>query len=719
MTASERSNVKTTSSLWRNLYDRDIFFTLRGLPVPLFGQSLDSTRSEGLLESRDITLGQALLFVEMIDAAWFPYGAIIDLELLRELHARRAEGLASTKGFRALAEMARIRLQGTDGLRGRARSIELGYREALSLFLKEGVVTPSFLGLSAKALALECREQGLLGSGEEVVVGSDGRDRSGLFARAVARGFNEGGLAVIDAGILPTPGIPLFAHARGCSIGAIITASHNPSNQNGIKFVYRGFKLANDGPAGECGLTARMYRLADADETSSARRSVLDLHRDAEELLYRVDMANAGLRPEHLESLSLVYDGANGAYSSLACRVLNDLGAHFTPVNVDPRGENINQGGGVGEIEGHLFFERGEGAVNNLASLRAMFHEGQKAKKDRRVFGIVNDGDGDRGYLLAYSPAEDRVYVVAGDEVAFWLARGRKEEGSLGDFPVCVNSVESDILAGYSMETLLGVKSETACVGDKNLLKPAKEGKNHIVGCEESGHVTFGVPVPDREGRPGMVYTGNGLLSVLKAISVMEECGADIPEIVHPFPPGKKDGRFVYFVDKSRFYQGSPAWKEAESAALGVLEGRLPPGFAIRRVEFADDPHMLYLACIGPGGRKEGALFVRNSGTETKMSVTLRCTEELYPLFREAMLAVHRSNLALMKDHSSKDARLETMILERLGRGSVTMGDLKIDLENSSGAGLALSDLNAILFALRKEGLVTVEDGTIREAGKE
>ncbi len=714
--AGTGGTIVTNESVWKELYGRRIFFTVRRDPSILFGRSADAASSGKILASRGITVQKAAGLAARIDPAWFPDGAVLDIEFLHGLSTERGAGGEAGESFRTLAEISRIRLQGTDGLRGKTRNVDVDYREALRLFLSEGIVSPAFLGLSAKALGMECLENGLIGAGEDVVVGADGRDSSGRFAKAVGRAFAELGFRVLDAGVLATPGIPLFAYYVKSKIGAIVTASHNPSNQNGIKFVYDGFKLANDGPAGEYGLTAYMYWLADRDLSPDPEGMALDVHAEATELLYRVDLENAGLEPRHLEGVKIVYDGANGAYSAVATKLLAALGADFVAVNVEPRGHNINQNGGVGEIEGHAYFEDrlapglssgSPSGSSGLASIQAMFGEGRRAAGQGLVFGIVNDGDGDRGYLLVYSSRDDRVYVVPGDEIAFWLARGRRDRDSLGVDPVCVNSVESDILAGHYMKSILGIESATACVGDKHLLEPAKEGKNHIVGCEESGHVTFGVRLEDREGKPGTVYTGNGLLSVLRAITVIRDCGSGLEEIIHPFPPGAKDSRYVYFVDKSRFYRDSYVWREDERIALDLIRSQKPAAYSVRRVDFPDDPQMLYLACFNPGGLKEAALFVRNSGTEMKSCVTIRCSRTLYPMMREAMVAVHRRNRDLMKDIASRDAIVEKGILDALCRRDLRREELKTEVERLIGETVADTDFDAILFAMRKEGLLT------------
>ncbi len=711
-----------TLPVWETLYRRNILFCAAGDAVPLYGKKTeDEAALERSLRDRDVLPEAADSLVARIRPEWFPSGAAIDLPfLLARLAETEAEHGASitcrtdSADIKRLAALSRVKLQGTDGMRGRTSAGELSAQDSLELFIREGVISPALFKLTAEALGSEALENGLVCRGSSVLVGADGRDLSGRFAASIADGFETLGYAVLDAGIVPTPGVPLYAWYADCPLAAIVTASHNPSNQNGIKYLYRSFKLSDDGECGEFGLTARMFKIADGD--ALAGRSAVprrDVHAEAIMLLEHIDVDNSGLRPGQLDHIRIVYDGANGAYSSLACRVLKDLGADFRAVNVDPRGWNINQGGGVGEIEGHAWFSARpeDGPVSNLKTIKAMFEEGRNCGPQKKVFGIVNDGDGDRGYLLVYSSAEDRVYVVPGDEVAFWIARGRRDSGDLGSDPVCVNSVESDIGAGYSMRRMLGIESETACVGDKNLLKPAKEHRNHIVGCEESGHVTFGVKVVRADGAAGMVYTGNGLLSVLRAISVIEGCHASLAETIHPFPSGTKDCRYVYFVDKGRFYRDSPVWKKDRETVLAALDSALPSDCSVRQVDFEDDPQMLYIACLNADGLRTASLFIRNSGTELKNCVTIRCASGLAPVFEAAMLKVNRLNRGLLKNEGLRDAKAEKLLLGKLREGPAARTDLKPLVESALGTSYSDTDFDALLFAMRKEKLIVEDNG--------
>lgn len=695
--------------MWNEHYNQGIYFTVSKRIDLLNGKKLSDEQAKAILSERKIDLSKAEALVKAIKPAWFPDGAAIDLEFLLHQLTRNNVTDYSTPSFQNFADLARIKLQGTDGIRSRTRDEEVSYTIALEKFIAEGVIYPAFFGLSAKALGKELLEHKLVTTSDTVVMGGDGRDLSGNFGAAVARGFNELGFKVYDAGVLATPGVPIYAYYTQSKIGTIVTASHNPSNQNGIKYTFNHLKLLCDGPAGEFGLTANMYRIADYDEDKSYIKNVEDASKAANNLLDKINIQFAGFAPGELSDIRFVYDGANGAYSLGAKRVLDALKLDYVAINVEPKGHNINQNGGVGEIEGIHWFE---GKVSDdvfkgyLPTIQLMFNEGRK-ESAKPVYGLVNDGDGDRGYLLVYGKSDDRVYVVPGDEVATWVVLGRKAEGTVTPQSVFVTSVESDIMAGYNAINELGMQNETACVGDKYLVTPVREGRDHIVGCEESGHVNFGVTVTDKTGKEGKVYTGNGLVSVLYAMSVIHKQKPSIEKIVHPFPEGAKDIRYVYFADKARFFNGSEVWNSNKKTIIDTLEKGKPSGYTIKEVVFKDDLQMLYVAAFNPQGLKEGTIFVRNSGTEIKTGVAFRSTKALESLFYNAMLAVHRENQKIMKDMSNRDAQRELAALEKLKAGPVNKNDLKKAVESACKETIAQADFDALLYAMRKEKIIS------------
>lgn len=649
---------------------------------------------------RGLDMASLSKMASAIEDAWFPHGAVIDLQRLNTLLK------GETGDLKMLASLSRIKLQGTDGIRGKVDNRSYSKREALELYLESGILSPAFFSLNGEAFAAYLIDKGGMQSGDKIVVGEDGRDAltNGDVVPALVQGLNSGGGRVLNAGIIPTPGVPYSSRSQGCRGGVIITASHNPSNQNGIKLLHDNFKLMDDGPIGEFGLTVYIYALAQENGPFGEDCRSEDISEKANDLLKHIILENIDFPEDLKEKAVLVYDGANGVFSKMAPEILESLPFKTVARNVDARGYNINQNGGVGELEGiHQF----EGDVDELTFshyfpvIREMFNLG-RTPGNPAVFGIVNDGDGDRGYLLVYNKMKDVVHVVPGDELATLIIAKRHSEGFLPEGAILVNSVESDIMCAGYVRGKYHVKNVTACVGDKWLLVPAREGLPFVVGCEESGHVTFGVSVENPEGIRGTVFTGNGLLSALTGLEYVLKNDISVENIAHPFPSGHKDIRYVYFVDKDRFLPGTRAFDEAGKVGLKSLRGKLIPlGFRVEIVPYDDAPEMLYIAAFDSDDNKVGALFARNSGTESKTGVAIRCEKKLKDVFHIAMEEVHRSNGQYLKDLAKTEAIQEKALLEKLNSGPCTEKDL-LTIDSS----LDQKNLDALLYAMRKQKLI-------------
>jgi len=656
-------------------------------------------------EERGLDPVRLVRLAENIRPEWFPWGAVIDLQRLLKL--------AGTDDVVTLdtARLARVKLQGTDGIRGRVIHEDCSRHRALDLLLNRGILTPAFFQLNAEAFGYYLRSSGSLSPGKEIVIGEDGRDglTGGNIVSSVIRGLRSAGCSVFNTGIIPTPGVPIAAARWGCRGGIIITASHNPSNQNGIKLIHDGFKLMDDGPRGEFGLTRIIYALAEENSDSSADMDFTDIHKEATKLLERVIKENLNFPESPGKPVSLVYDGANGAFSSIAPGILESLPVNVTLLNIDAEGVNINQNGGVGEIEGTRIFPGNISAEkfdSYFPVVREVFRLG-RANTGGYSIGIVNDGDGDRGYLLVYNPESDDVLVVPGDELAMLILKKRSKEGLLKADATMVNSVESDIMAAQYARAEYGVTNEIACVGDKWLLKPVREGRPFVVGCEESGHVTFGVDVPIPHGEKKRIFTGNGLLSTLQALEYAVEELLSPEEIARPFPQGFKAIRYVYFVDKERFLPGTEAFISARETALRLLGGSLHSrGMNIRAVDFPDAPEMMYIGVYDSRGTQVGALFARNSGTESKTGVAVRCRKDLENEFREAMDAVHFGNVKRIKDENLLEAKVESFVLEKINRKSSTIEEMYQQVRDGIQETFSFSDFEAVIYAMRKQNTV-------------
>lgn len=676
----------------------NILFTLTKYPGGVSLDNIDILVLEGKKRKLDTKI--LLSISKKIDENWFPYCAVIDLQRLISLSEN------SNATLKSLVTLSRVKLQGTDGIRGKISTKEYTKKEALSLYLNTGVLTPAFFSLNAQAFALYLIEKKGIHKGDSIIMGEDGRDglTHRMIVTGVIEGINSAGCKVLNTGIIPTPGVPYAACHWGCRGGIIITASHNPSNQNGIKLIHDNFKLMDDGEIGEFGLTKYIYSLAEENLPYNHVVKDIDISKKANKLLESTIQNNINFTDDFKEKAIVFYDGANGAFSKLAPKIFNQLPFKSFLFNVTALGHNINQDGGVGELEGTRTFE---GRVDDITfnnyfpMIREIFMVGRD-ETDKKVFGIVNDGDGDRGYLLVYNREKDLIHVVPGDEVATLILSKRYYNDELEIGSIIVNSVEGDImLSGYVIQKF-GVKTITACVGDKWLLVPARQGLPLVVGCEESGHVTFGVDIVNSDNKLTTVYTGNGLLSILSVIEFVVKRNLDVNEIAHPFPPGHKAISYVYFVDKDKFLPGTLAFEQAGEIGLRFLKEKLAPlGLIVKIVPYSDAPEMLYIAAFDQDHVKVGALFVRNSGTESKTGTAIRCQSELKPIFEEAMNLVHNNNSLYLKDKEMLEAKQEELILEQLLSGPCSE-DLLISLDTK----LDQNNLDALTYAMKKQKMI-------------
>lgn len=704
--------------MWQRLYKKKIYIVLPGEATIVNRPGISENGRKTLLENSQIEPGGAESVLERINQNWFEHGVAINLQRLLNLLSDENSTSPAEAVVKQMLMLSRVKLQGTDGMRGKILVGDFSYFEALSLYLQEGTIVPALFELASFSFATLLLENRQIAPEDTCTFGEDGRDilTKGEFTKAVIRGFNQADISVYNTGVLATPGVILYAAYAQSRIGAILTASHNPADQNGLKFIFDGFKLLEESPAGEFALTAMMYKLANNKQLKAAKLMFTDVHTEAEKLLIETNIANSWLKPGDLKKVKVVYDGANGAYSLTAPRVLDSLGIEYISVNTNPLGHNINKGGGVAELEGTAFFQ-GESYLKNgtghFLTLDKMFEIGRK-QPELFLCAIVNDGDGDRGYLLVYDSEENRVWVLSGDELAIWVAEGMRNRGEVNSDSVFVASVETDLLVSVHAQNKLNLRTEIACVGDKWLLEPARRGRNFAVGVEESGHVTFGCKIENCSGSQVQVFTGNGILSALRALAVFSNRPREIAEIIHPFEHGFKDSRSVYFVDKSRFYPGSRVWQEDAELIHLQLRAHLQEPFSTNQITFENDPSMLYTAVVNQEGNSVAAIFVRNSGTENKTVVTIRGTKQFEELLTRTMLKIHYHHMDVLKDMGSLDAINESIVNKLLNKTPQSLTILKSNLEKELNASISQVDFYALIYAMRKQRLVTIENNLLK-----
>lgn len=354
---------------------------------------------------------------------------------------------------------------GTDGVRGRVGTHPMTAEFALRL-----------AGAAARVLAPD---------GGKVLVGKDTRLSGYMFESALEAGFVAAGVDVLLAGPLPTPGIAFLVQRLGCDFGAVISASHNRFDDNGIKFFDQaGGKLAD--PLEEA-IEARLDEPALTRESAELGRAT---RVDRERVLYQEFCAAtlpAGMR---LDGMKLVIDCANGAAYKVAPRVLSDLGADIVPIGCSPNGRNINDGCGS----------------TDTALLRLTV-AGVRADA-----GIALDGDGDRVVMVDHLGRS-----VDGDQLLYLLAKARLASGELRG-PV-VGTVMSNLGLELALAEL-GVPFLRAPVGDRHVLQLLRM-HNGMLGGETSGHLLC----------LEKTTTGDGLIAALQALAVMKATGRSLAEL--------------------------------------------------------------------------------------------------------------------------------------------------------------------------------------------
>ena len=360
------------------------------------------------------------------------------------------------------------RLFGTDGVRGLVNQFltpELAYHlgRAAASYFGQSIERPVFL------------------------IGRDTRISGGMLESALASGICAVGGDVIILGEAPTPAIAYLVRQKECTAGVVISASHNPYPDNGIKFFDgNGFKLPD---AVEDEIEELCKSSADDCLPRPTKGDIGTIQYHQEWVQEYVDFVVS--TSASLEGLKVVYDGAHGAASYVGPTILRQLGAEVIAINVEPNGTNINDNAGSTHLEGL-----------QAAVLREGAH-----------VGIANDGDADRCLMV-----DEKGQVLDGDQIMLLCGLHLQEQGKLKDNMI-VGTVMSNIGFHKAAEEL-GMKTCSTAVGDRYVLeKMLAEG--YSIGGEQSGHVIF------------LDYnsTGDGLLTAVQTLSIMKEKRKSLSEL--------------------------------------------------------------------------------------------------------------------------------------------------------------------------------------------
>jgi len=396
---------------------------------------------------------------------------------------------------------------GTDGIRGRANTL----------------ITPELALKVGQAAGVVFRR------GEHrhrVVIGKDTRLSGYMIETALVAGFTSVGMDVLLLGPMPTPAVAMLTRSMRADLGVMISASHNPFDDNGIKlFGPDGYKLSDE-------VEHEIEQIVDGSVTKKLAKST-DLGRakriDGVHDRY-IEFAKRTLpRALDLDGMRVVVDCANGAAYRVAPEALWELGADVIGIGVEPDGFNINK-------------EVGSTAPEALS---------RKVREMRADIGIALDGDADRVVMV-----DERGHMVDGDQLMAVIAESWREDGRLAK-PGIVGTVMSNLgLERY----LKGLKLELARtpVGDRYVLECMRQN-GYNLGGEPSGHIILS----------DFTTTGDGFVAALQVLAVVRKQGRPVSQVCHRFEP------LPQVLKNVQYKKGKPHESAAVRSIIAGAEERL------------------------------------------------------------------------------------------------------------------------------------------------
>ncbi|MDF3853139.1 phosphoglucosamine mutase [Paracoccus sp. P2] len=400
------------------------------------------------------------------------------------------------------------KLFGTDGVRGRANTHPMTAEMALRL----GAAAGRYFRRNGE-------------DHHRVVIGKDTRLSGYMLENALTAGLTSTGMNVLLLGPVPTPAVGYLTRSMRADVGIMISASHNPAADNGIKFFGPdGFKLSDEAEAEIESIVAGEIVPAQPQNIGRAKRIDDGRGRYVE---YAKTTFPAGQR---LEGLKVVVDCANGAAYRAAPDVLWELGAEVIPLGVSPNGHNINDG---------------LGSTHPEACAQAVLEHGAD-------MGISLDGDADRVMIV-----DEKGQVADGDQIMAlladrWAAQGRLRGGAL----------VATVMSNLGLERFLqgrGLRLERTAVGDRYVVERMR-GAGFNLGGEQSGHIVM----------TDYATTGDGLIASLQFLAALADGGRSASELVAQFEPVPQ------LLKNVRYAAGAdPLSVDAVQAEIARAEARL------------------------------------------------------------------------------------------------------------------------------------------------
>jgi phosphoglucosamine mutase len=321
-----------------------------------------------------------------------------------------------------------------------------------------------------------------------ILLGMDTRESSDWIAATLTAGLISGRASVESAGVITTPAVAFLTHTRGFAAGVVISASHNPWHDNGIKlFGPNGYKLPD---AVELAIEEEIFRQL-AGLTTAPQQSIPPAVNEADRAEY-VRFLLAAVPGLSLDGRRVVIDCANGAASSVAPQLFADLGGEVFITHASPNGRNINEACGA--------------LHPDVVAAQVKHHQAS--------MGITFDGDADRALF-----ADENGCVVNGDAVLLLAGRDLQARGLLTN-----STVVATTMSNMGLEAALkrsGIQMLRAAVGDKYVLEQMI-ATGSALGGEQSGHIIF----------TGRSTTGDGLLTALLLLDIVHRSGKSLAELV-------------------------------------------------------------------------------------------------------------------------------------------------------------------------------------------
>ncbi|WP_459610860.1 phosphoglucosamine mutase [Corynebacterium urogenitale] len=363
------------------------------------------------------------------------------------------------------------RLFGTDGVRGLAN---------------KKLTAPLAMKLGAAAARVLVDHEGSANRRPTAVVGRDPRVSGEMLTAALSAGMSSQGVDVLDVGILPTPAVAYLTDAFGADMGVMISASHNPMPDNGIKFFAAGGHKLDDALEDE--IEATMLALPEQGPSGAAIGRIIDESEDAIDR-YLSHLSRAV--PTPLDGIRVVVDCANGAAFRAAPEAYRNAGAEVIAIHNHPNAFNINDGVGSTHIE--------------VVQKAVVEHQAD--------IGLAHDGDADRCLAV-----DSEGNVVDGDQIMAILAVAMKEGGELKK-----NTLVATVMSNLGLKLAMkdnGISVRETAVGDRYVLADLRAG-DFSLGGEQSGHIVI----------PEHGTTGDGTLTGLSLMARMAETGKSLSEL--------------------------------------------------------------------------------------------------------------------------------------------------------------------------------------------